>query len=92
MLKEQHIPWSVGKVVKIEEQGIDMVFQEQYFRMDFSPSTSEVIPFLSKQGNVEYCKDANIIGRTGVNYINILCTNFLYESKLSSFSLVTLAL
>ena len=62
MLNEQHIPLSVGNAVKMAEQGIGIVFQEQNFKIDFSPSLSVVIPFLSKQGKAEYLRISKMTG------------------------------
>jgi len=37
MLNEQHIPWSVGKVVKIAEQEIGIPFHSQYRSSALAP-------------------------------------------------------
>jgi hypothetical protein len=35
------------------------------------------------------CLDKVVLFNTGVNFIDILCADFLYECKMSSFSLVS---
>jgi len=44
MLKEQHIPRSVGKVSNIAAQEIGVPFHSQYFSIDLSPFFSAVTP------------------------------------------------
>jgi len=72
MLNAQHIPRSVGNVVKIAEQGIASPFHSQCLSNDFSPSPFEVKFLTSKHGKVEYHRDENRAGRPVVNFINIL--------------------
>jgi hypothetical protein len=55
MLKVQHIPWSVGKAVKMAEHSTWMPFHSQYLKMElppltFSPMESVVMFLMSKQG------------------------------------------
>jgi len=54
MLKEQHMPWSVGKVVKIAEQEIGIPFHSQYFINALAPLLNAVLFRMSKHGREEY--------------------------------------
>ena len=54
MLKVQHMPRSVGNVLKMAEQGTGSPLHSQYLRSPFWPSYSDVTPFTSKQGSFEY--------------------------------------
>ena len=60
MLNEQHIPLSVGKDLKISEQGISIPFHSQYLRIDLLLFSVEVKFFKSKQGKLVYHKAENI--------------------------------
>ena len=54
MLKAQHMPRSVGKVLKMASHGSSTPFQKQDLSNDFSLRWLEVVLIKSKQGNVEY--------------------------------------
>ncbi len=55
MLKEQHIPRSVGKVVKIAEHEIGTPFHSQYLKTELCAlSDNDVMFLMSKQGKDEY--------------------------------------
>ena len=54
MLKEQHMPASVGNILKMAEQETGSPFHSQYLRTEASPSLSALIPLTSLQGKVEY--------------------------------------
>ena len=61
MLKVQHIPWSVGRAVKMAEQGIWTPFHSQYRKIElppslFAPFPSDVMSMMSKQGDGAYQK------------------------------------
>jgi hypothetical protein len=63
MLNEQHMPLSVGNVVKMAEQDIGMPFHSQYLRMELPSFLSTVIFLMSKQGKVEYHSVENMDGK-----------------------------
>ena len=54
ILKVQHIPISVGKGVKIEEQGTVIPFHSQYLRRIPTSAKLAVIPCTLKHGNGAY--------------------------------------
>jgi len=59
MLNEQHIPWSVGNVVKIAEQEIGTPFHSQYLRRELPPLLKAVMFLMSKQGREAYHRVEN---------------------------------
>ena len=56
MLKEQHMPASVGNILKMAEQETGWPFHSQYLRTEVSPFFSALIPLTSLHGSVEYHK------------------------------------
>ena len=62
MLNEQHMPRSVGNILKIEGQEIFFPFHEQLLIIDIWSGQFDVTFLTSKQGNCEYQSNSNSAG------------------------------
>ena len=90
MLKTQHIPLSVGIVLKIVGQSNSFSFQKHFLMMEVLPAAFEVMFLTSKQGNWEYHMIVNKLGKLACksmfpNSSSYFCYAFTSFSSLSPF-------